>query len=135
VSASNNDDQFMSDINVTPLVDVMMVLLIVLMVAASYAVSKGLDVQLPEASTGAQQQVALNLQIDEAGRWHVNGQASGPQHLTQHVRQLLVSGKEPSAMIAAAAEVQHRHVVKALDLLRQLGVHQISIAVMPEGAG
>ena len=50
--SQRSQDEYMSEINVTPLVDVMLVLLIVLMVAASFAVSKSLEVSLPKAATG-----------------------------------------------------------------------------------
>ncbi len=118
-----------SDINVTPLVDVMLVLLIVLMVTASTAVAQALDVNLPTASSGTEQQAPLNVEVDSRGAWTLDGAAIDEARLRGRVQQLVESGQTPSVVIAADELAAHKHLVRVLDVLREERVEQVAIGV------
>jgi biopolymer transport protein ExbD len=119
-------------INVTPLVDVVLVLLIILMVTSSYAVSKSLPLKLPKASTGeSSDKGPLAISIDSAGGLFLDGRPLGKPELREHVRQR-ASARETRAVIAADGAVAHRAVVGVIDLLRAEGVNQLAINVAPE---
>jgi biopolymer transport protein ExbD len=119
-------------INVTPLVDVVLVLLIVLMVSASYTVSKGLPVELPKAQTGeAAQNSPLAITIDARGALYLDGSELSRDALRDRVRQLRAKSST-SAVIAADGATAHRAVVGVIDLLRVEGITQFAINVAQE---
>ena len=119
-------------INVTPLVDVVLVLLIILMVTSSYAVSKSLPLQLPKAGTGeSSDKGPLAISIDAAGGLFLDGRPIGKSELRERVRSR-PSRAETRALIAADGAVAHRAVVGVIDLLRAEGVNQLAINVAPE---
>jgi biopolymer transport protein ExbD len=118
-------------INVTPLVDVVLVLLIILMVTASYTVSKALPLELPRASSGENaENVPLAISVDASGTLHLAGKALSKDELRQHLRG--EARPERSAIIAADGAVPHRVVVGLIDLLRVEGITQFAINVAPE---
>lgn len=126
-------DEYMSEINVTPLVDVMLVLLIVLMVAASFAVSKSLEVNLPKAATGTTETTPTTLVVAEDGGWSYNGAPITEAALKQQLADLKRGGQEPHVIIAADGRTQHERVVHAMDFLRAEQVNRVSLAVTPAG--
>ena len=70
----NEDDGVISGINVTPLVDITLVLLIVFIVTAKIIVGQTLPMDLPKAATGGEQQVVLAIELAKTGEIAVNGQ-------------------------------------------------------------
>lgn len=130
MAASNRgQEDFMSEINVTPLVDVMLVLLIVLMVAASFAVSKSLEVTLPKASNGQSQAAPITLVIDARGAWSCEGAGISEEQLRGRIAEQLESDREPHVIVAADAASRHEQVVRAMDFLRAERVSRVSLAV------
>jgi len=123
--------EMISGINVTPLVDVVLVLLIVLMVTASYTVSKALPMDLPKASTGESQNHPLAISVDESGKYFLDGKALSRPDLRLAVRSRKEQG-DVSALIAADGQAQHRAVVRVIDLLRGEGITKFAINVAPE---
>jgi biopolymer transport protein ExbD len=128
--ASNQGDEgeVMSQINVTPLVDVLLVLLLVLMVSASAAVARSLDVTLPSAASGAPESSPLSIRVDAAGTWRMGDRRLDAVALRQHLRTL----GEPtsiSVVIAADGAAEHRHVISLMDLLRLEHVSKLAFAV------
>jgi biopolymer transport protein ExbD len=120
-----------SSINVTPLVDVVLVLLIVLMVSASYTVSKALPMDLPKASTGESKTLPLTVSVDPQGNLFLEARPISKADL----RKAVVAHKQQgvvSALIAADGKTEHRSVVGVIDLLRSEGVTQFAINVAPE---
>jgi biopolymer transport protein ExbD len=118
-------------INVTPLVDVVLVLLIVLMVAASYTVSSAIPLELPRAASGqAAPPEPLALGIDASGALYLAGAPISRAELQQAVRNER-AGKNPSVVIAADGSTAHRAVVGVIDLLRSEGITQFAINVVP----
>ncbi len=120
-----------SDINVTPLVDVMLVLLVVLMVTASFAVSKSLDLNLPKAATGESNSTPLTVVIDRQGGLSMDGEKLDKSQLATRLRGERSSGQEPTVILAADAVTEHQYLVAAIDLLRSEHITHISIGVAP----
>jgi biopolymer transport protein ExbD len=126
--------ELIQGINVTPLVDIVLVLLIALMVAATHAVSHALPMELPRASTGEPSDtVPLTISITADGTTFVEGRKASRDELRARARQ--VSEKAgASALIAADGGAEHRAVVSIIDLLRREGVGRFAINVAPEDA-
>jgi biopolymer transport protein ExbD len=124
--------ELIQGINVTPLVDVVLVLLIILMVTAVHAVSRALPMELPKASTGETNKAsALAISIDAAGALYLDGKALSREELRTRVRQKS-SERDASALIAADGRAAHRMVVAVIDLLRGEGITRFAINVAPE---
>ncbi len=120
--------EIMSQINVTPLVDVLLVLLLVLMVSASAAVARALDVRLPGAASGATQSSSLTVRIDESGQWWLGAERIGAARLREHLY-TLGSPDAVSVVIAADGEARHQRVIELMDQLRAAHVTQVAFAV------
>jgi biopolymer transport protein ExbD len=127
--------ELISGINVTPLVDVVLVLLIILMVTAKFAASQTLPMDLPQAKSGeSSAPTPLAISVDASGALYLDGKALSKDELRLAVRQ---HGARPdeSALIAADGAVPHRAVVGVIDLLRSEGITKLAINVAPEDLG
>jgi len=125
-----NRGGMITEINVTPLVDIMLVLLIIFMVTASYIVRDSIDVKLPEASTGQKQKVSiLAVTISKSGDLQLNGKPTTNDDIRRFIRQMTKKGKL-EAVIAADRRVSHGQVVKIIDLVREEGVLKFAINVL-----
>ena len=117
-----------SGINITPLVDVVLVLLVVLMVTATYVVSKAIPMDLPRAATGEASAAMLAISVDEQGQLFLDAAPVSEDELRAALRKSGRAG-ETRVMIAADGSTAHRRVVRVLDLLRQEGVQHFAINV------
>jgi biopolymer transport protein ExbD len=126
---TNDPSGAISDINVTPLVDVMLVLLIVLMVTASTAVAQALEINLPSASTGTDPQTPLTVEVDTTGNWTLNSTPIDELQLRARVGALVDAGTPPNVVIAADELAPHKHLVHVLDVLREERIEQVAIGV------
>lgn len=129
--SGSNDEEMITGVNVTPLVDVVLVLLIVLMVTASYIVSKSIPVDLPKASTGQAVESTLALTLDRDGQLFLDGKAIAAAALRERIRGAVRQSKEARAIIAADGSVPHRSVVSLVDTLRQEGLTRFALDVDP----
>jgi biopolymer transport protein ExbD len=123
--------RIISDINVTPLVDIMLVLLIIFMVTTTYIVRDSIDVKLPEASTGEARQVSLiAVTVDATGKLGLNGKPAVESDIRSYIRSERRRGRGLEAVVAADKAVPHGTVVKVIDLLRREGVVKFAINVL-----
>jgi biopolymer transport protein TolR len=118
-----------SDINVTPLVDVMLVLLIIMMIIAPM-LQKGVDVRLPTASNSVdkpetQEQTVVHVTAD--GRFYVNAVPVAEQDLTTRVTDILETKKERIVLIKADEDAQYGKIMDAMDQLRAAGVEDMGL--------
>jgi biopolymer transport protein ExbD len=135
VAASTRESGLITGINVTPLVDVVLVLLVILMVTASYIVSRTIPVDLPKGRTGEAVPTTLALSLDAAGRTFLDGTRIDEPTLRGRIRAARQHDPEARAVIAADGSLPHRNVVHVVDLLRQEGVARFALSVQPEDLG
>jgi biopolymer transport protein ExbD len=122
------------DINVTPLVDITLVLLIIFMVTASYIVSPAIKVDLPKAASGTDQaKTTLALTLMKDGGLYLNGQRSNDQAVVAYIGTELPKNPDLQAIIAADRVVPHGDVVHVIDMVKRAGVHRFAINVEPGG--
>jgi biopolymer transport protein ExbD len=121
-------------INVTPMVDVMLVLLVIMMVSATYIVSKALKVELPKsASSDESTQGPLTVTLTADGKTYVNNeQVAGDAALIRIFQKAKAAPGEPSLVVSADGGAQHRWVVHVIDLARQQGILKFAINVQAE---
>src|SRR4026208_1612470 len=118
-----------SDINVTPLVDVMLVLLIIMMIIAPM-LQKGADLKLPTAANTAakpetQEQTVVAVTAD--GRLHLNSKEVADADLTQRVTEVLETKKEKSVLIRADEDASYGRVMAAMDALRKAQIEDMGL--------
>jgi biopolymer transport protein ExbD len=125
-------DEEIVGINVTPLVDVVLVLLVVLMVTAGYIASRAIPVDLPKAATGETVPQTLALSIDQNGALYLDGQAVGEPEARSRIAARKAARPDVRAVIAADGRVAHQRVIRVIDLLRQEHVTEFALDVRPE---
>jgi biopolymer transport protein TolR len=118
-----------SDINVTPLVDVMLVLLIIMMLIAPM-LQQGVSVKLPTATNTVdkpevQGQTVVAIARDK--QLYLNAKAVPEGDLATRVSELLENAKEKIVLIKADEEVEYGAVMAAMDRLRQAGIEDIGL--------
>ena len=126
---SSSPDESITGINVTPLVDVVLVLLVVLMVTATYLASRSIPVDLPTGKTGEATTAPLTVSLTKAGSLYVDGVPCNEAELREKLKTARRADPELRAVIAADGSVQHRKVIGVIDLLRQEHVDRFAINV------
>jgi biopolymer transport protein ExbD len=129
--ANNSDEEMITAINVTPLVDIVLVLLIVLMVTSSYLVNKSINVELPKAATGETSTPNLSISIDVENKLYLDGNVIAADQLQQRIRAAYAADPEVKAIISADGRVQHSQVVTIIDTLRREKVTKFAINTSP----
>ena len=125
----SSDDEEIVGINVTPLVDITLVLLIVFMVTAKLVMAQALPLDLPKAASAGEVQSVFAVVIDANGRMTVDGRALEDDAVFRRaVRTTQRNTSELRAVISASERVSHGRVMHALDLLREEGVVKIAFA-------
>ena len=128
----NEDDGLISGINVTPLVDITLVLLIIFMVTAKIIVSQSLPLDLPKAAAGQEVQLVFGLELHANGDTVIDGKKiANDEGILPLAREAQAKNSELRAVIRADTSVQHGRVIRALDLLKQAGVSKIAFGVTP----
>ena len=118
------------DVNLTPLIDVVFLLLIFFMVSTTFDRSAELAIELPEATEGevAAPSEAIDVAIDAKGRYFVNGQVLVDSQLVTlktAMSDLLKGGEPPPIVINADANTTHQSVIVVMDAARQLGLAKV----------
>jgi biopolymer transport protein ExbD len=131
-AASHNEDDIITGINVTPLVDITLVLLVILMVTASYVASKTIPLDLPKGATAETTPTTLTVSIDKDGHTYLDAAPVDEPTLRGRIRAAHAADAETRAVIAADGRTTHAHVVRVIDLLRREEVTKFAINVEPE---
>jgi biopolymer transport protein ExbD len=135
--ASGEDEEgLISSINVTPLVDVTLVLLIIFMVTAKIIVSQGMPMDLPKAASGEEMQMVFSVEMLESGRTFVDSKpVASDDVVAAMAKEALSKNKDLRAVIRADQKVPHGRVIHMLDLLKQSKMTKIAFAVSPSKPG
>jgi biopolymer transport protein ExbD len=129
-SAKWDDDDGINEINVTPLVDVMLVLLVIFMVASIYIVKDAIEVDLPKAaSAGETLDTTLSIVIDRDGGLYLNGRPTPRDVIAEACAQASTKDPNAQAIIAADQNVKHGDVIGVIDLIRSNGLVRFAINV------
>jgi len=128
--------QMIAGINVTPLVDITLVLLIIFMVTATYIASGAIKIDLPKAASGGEQtKSTLALSLTKEGALYLNGEKTSDAAVTKFIGETLPRTPDLQAIIAADKVVSHGDVVHVIDLVKRAGVRRFAINVDPAAAG
>jgi biopolymer transport protein ExbD len=131
-SNQNDDDGLVSGINVTPFVDICLVLLVIMIVTAKTIVSQSMPLDLPKAANGQDIQVIFGVELHSNGDTVVNGRRlAGDEAILALAKEELSKTPDLRAVIRADTTVQHGRVIRVLDLLKTGGITRIAFGVAP----
>jgi biopolymer transport protein ExbD len=133
-SVYEDDDEgggLISDINVTPLVDITLVLLIIFMVTARLIMNRAIPgVEAPKAASGEEVRTTLALTIDQARSLYVNGEkVADRKEVSDRLRRAVAQNPEVQAVITADNSVPYGDFVGVIDLVRLSGVKKYALTV------
>jgi biopolymer transport protein TolR len=126
----------LADINVTPLVDVMLVLLIIFMVTAPM-LHQGISVALPKTATTniqAQLEDPIVLSISRDGLYYINETPVARGLLRDRLRAILRGRKEKAVLLKADRGLSYGTVIETLDLLNRMGIESLGLVTDTSGA-
>lgn len=136
-SFGGGDDDLISGINVTPLVDVVLVLLVIFLITAPVIYQSAIKVQLPKAATGEQSQKSpLTFTVTREGGVVWGVEALAWEELSKRLVALGDRAQEETAMISADQATPHGSVVRLMDMLRQVGLTKfgLNVETIPSGS-
>jgi biopolymer transport protein ExbD len=117
-------------INVTPMVDVVLVLLIIMMVSATYIVSQSLKVELPKtASSDETVSKTYVVTVTKEGNYYYNDKPITREGLAKEFRSALAATKDVNLVITADEDAHHGKVVGVIDLAKVEGITKFAINV------
>ncbi len=121
----------LAEINVTPLVDVMLVLLIISMVA-SPMLQRGINLELPATETASEIREALVVvSVDRDARIRINDRPVHPDLLLERMASLAASRPDETVYLRADKTVPYGEVLRVMDVIRKAGVFRISLVTVP----
>lgn len=134
-ASTPQDDDIISGINITPLVDIILVVLIIFIVTASFVLRNNIPVELPKAATGEEATSGLlNLAIDRDGALFINGRPANLDDLPKAIAEARARQPKVSAFIAADVASQYGSFARLVDRLRVEGVTDIALDTQPKGS-
>lgn len=127
---SNNDNEAIADINVVPLVDIILVVLIIFMVTAPMFMKPTINVNLPKAASGDQTAPSkLNIALTADGRINLNGTFVNEEDVRKKAAEEVAKNNDVQAIISADKDVPHGKVVGLLDIVKGSGVKKFAISI------
>jgi biopolymer transport protein TolR len=132
IGSRDNDRNVMSQINVTPLVDVMLVLLVIFMVTAPM-MQQGVQVNLPKAETKSMssQQDTVVVSIDREGRRFINSSEVAAGDLKQKLVSMFAGRTKKEAFLKADRDVPYGEVVKTMAEIKGAGIERLGMVTEP----
>ena len=130
MKAGGDLDDSISEINVVPLVDIILVVLIIFMVTAPMFLKPTINVNLPKAASGEQTTPSqLNISITADGKVSLNGVAADDEKVKAKAMEEAQKNPEVQAIIAADKDVAHGKVVGIIDIVKSAGVKKFAISI------
>jgi len=128
-STNSHADDAIVGINVTPLVDITLVLLIIFMVTAKLISGQSVPLDLPRAATAGALQSIFTISVDADAKVVANGRAvSDRAALQSEAKQALAADPSLRVLVSASARSSHGSVMQVVDSLREVGVTRIAFA-------
>lgn len=127
-----DNDRLMSDINVTPFVDVMLVLLIIFMATAPMMI-QGVNVSLPEAVAKplVSEKDHLLITLDKNGKLYINNYKIAPEFLQNKIKKILEGHPDQEVYLRADKDVSYGAVVKIMSEIKGAGVEKLGMVTEP----
>ena len=133
MTSGGNSDRFLSDINVTPFVDVMLVLLIIFMVTAPMMM-QGVDVSLPEATAEPldSEKDHLIITIDKNDKIFINDYQVSVDFLSEKLTKIIEGRKDREVFLKADKSIPYGTVIRVMAEIKGAGVEKLGMVTEPE---
>lgn len=130
----DDGDEVMSEINMTPMVDVMLVLLVIFIIAMPL-LNHALRIDLPKAQSQASQVTAtsITLSVTRNGEIHWNKQPIDKSALQQRLVSAARQQPQPEIHLHADRQIAYEQVVQVMSLVRQAGMQKLGFITLPDG--
>jgi biopolymer transport protein TolR len=129
-AAKMDDEDGINEINVTPLVDVMLVLLVIFMVASVYIVKEAVELELPKAASATDApETTISVVMDMKKALYLNGEPISEAGLARACEAAAKKDPRTQAIIAADHRVSHGDVISVIDLVRTHGLDRFALNV------
>jgi len=126
----SDSDEVSASINVTPFVDVVLVLLVIFMVTSDFIRPSAIDVELPHAANGGELvPQTLNLVVAQNGQLSVDGKVASEIELAQRLKHATDHGAKPQVVIAADRSVDYGRVIHLIDLVKAHGIDNFALQI------
>ena len=126
---TGNKERMLAEINITPLTDVMLVLLVIFMVTTPLIMTESFKIKLPRAVTsGTETGKGVILAVSEDGRISIDGKDIRENELLDVLRKGFASGLDTAVVVKADGNARHSVIVKVLDTAKLAGADRLSIA-------
>jgi biopolymer transport protein TolR len=123
-------DEEIVGINVTPLVDVVLVLLIIFMVTANFIVKETVEVDLPKAANGGETvQGLVNVVLDKQGQLYFDGAPVTEEELKQRASEQLAKDAQTRAIISADQSLPYGRVMHLIDVVKGQGIARFALNI------
>lgn len=131
-SFAEKEEQLINEINMTPFVDVMLVLLIIFMITVP-VLKHAVDVNLPQASSQSQlsKPETLNLNIDQSGRYILNQNQMDEKQLKKYLENVSKSNVQPVLHIYGDKKVEYDYVAQAMSIASNAGIEKVGFVTIP----
>ncbi|MCY1019786.1 ExbD/TolR family protein [Pyxidicoccus sp. MSG2] len=128
--APQDNDEEITGINVTPLVDIVLVLLIIFMVTANFIVRETVEVDLPRAANGGETvQGLVNVVLDKEGKLFFDGAEVSEADLTAKVAEQVAKDKDTRAIISADQSLAYGRVMRLIDVVKGQGIAKFALNI------
>jgi biopolymer transport protein ExbD len=130
-AAAGNDEDIISSINITPLVDIFLVLLIIFMITSSVIDQREIALQVPRAANaGSQAPKASGLMVDRNGETYLDGQKLDTASIAAVLRGAVARDPDHQVLIEADRDLKYQAVVDVIDLVRGAGITKYALQVV-----
>lgn len=132
MGGQNDNRRAMADINVTPLVDVMLVLLVIFMVTAPM-MQQGVQVNLPKADTKAMTPLeeTVVVTVEKNGKIYINKDETPPAELRNKLATMFATREKKEVFLKADAGVPYGEVVRAMADIKGAGIERLGMVTEP----
>jgi biopolymer transport protein ExbD len=130
MSDGDDDDDIVAEINMTPLIDIMLVLLVVFMVSSSVALESGMDIELPKTALTNQKKEAeiLVISLSKDGHVAVHGQQVKTEEISRKIASSLAELKTDSVILEGDTSANLGKAIELMDMAKVAGAKNFSIA-------
>jgi biopolymer transport protein ExbD len=118
----------MADINITPLTDIFLVLLIIFMVSSAAMVESGAEISLPEVDSTASQPREITVSVTPDNQIYVNGTPTSMDEVEAILRELITANPDVPVVLEGDRDVLFGEAVKILSIAQRAGAAQVAIA-------
>jgi len=132
ISSSNRNKGIFNEINITPLTDIFLVLLIIMMFIAPMFQALDQDIKLPSINTGlAVDEKEITVSVTKTSQFYVNSAPVKENELAEKLKKLLEEAKDKKVVVKADAQTKHKEIMKIMRAAQKVGYEKLTIAGEP----